>query len=632
MCGIAGIVNLDKAAASPEILSAMGSALAHRGPDDSGFFTDRNIGLAHRRLSIIDLGGGHQPMSNEDGSVWIVFNGEIYNYYELRDTLSGRGHEFKTISDTETIVHLYEEDGVSFLTKLNGMFALAILDLRDRKIILARDRLGKKPLVWFRSGNVFAFASELQALKKHPSMPRELDRAAMHDYFSLQYIPAPATIYKGVCKLPPASVLELDTESGEMSVSRYWRIDFQDKVSGSRAAAAEKLRELLTDSVRKRMIADVPVGFLLSGGLDSAVTLGVAASAAEGRELSAFTARFDSALYDESDAARKTAETVRRRSGEEVKEFQKTVNCDDFDTVRKLVRHFGEPYSDASMLPACLVCAFAREHVTVALSGDGADELFGGYNRYQVMKLFRLAGILPQSGRKALSAALSKCLPPKTEERTLSGKLQRLCASLPLGGPERYFRLINRFDEELKASLRGPAWDGDTIRDSQFFFNEVFADCGATDFTEKFMEADIMSYLPGDILPKMDIASMLNSLEVRSPFLDYRVAEFAASLPPEWKLHGLSRKHIVKEAFLDMVHPDVLRAGKKGFGVPLAQWFRGGWNSIWKEHVLGGGAVKLGLINNDAAERLITAHEKNLADNSYVLWSLLILELFLDSE
>ena len=629
MCGIAGIINLNGKPVPEDILIRMNNAQAHRGPDDHGILIDRNVGLAHRRLSIIDLSQGHQPLGNEDGRIQIVFNGEIYNCLELRRGLEQQGHIFKTHCDTEVIVHLYEEYGAACTGKLAGMFAFAIYDSVHRKMLFARDRLGKKPLFYFKNSECFLFSSELGGMKMHPAMPSELNLQAIHDYLSLQYIPCPDTVFKGVCKLPPAHYMELDLENGRTVLERYWRADYSAKTDLSFEDAVIKLRKLLFTAVERRLMSDVPLGAFLSGGLDSSIITGIMSRLSK-QPVKTFTIGFNDPKYDERNYARAAAEAINRQADCPLEYHEKVVDQNDFPVLEKLVDHYGEPYSDASMLPTFLLSKFTREKVTVALSGDGADEVFAGYERYLLIKYSQMLDVIPASLRTVFFGSLRKFLNNGAGERTLSGRLNRTLRIAASSGEHRYLDIINRFKEPLKKQLYGARFDNFSPMDTYEIFKAASKQVTAAGAVEKVMETDLYTYLPGDILTKVDIASMACSLEVRSPFLDHEVVEFAASLPLEYKQRGTSRKHILKEAFKDMLTPELLNRNKRGFGVPLASWFRGSWKSILQERLLEGRLIKEEFFRKDAVSKMLESHCSSRADFSYPLWSLLLLELFLE--
>lgn len=630
MCGISGIFNINGQPVSTGILAKMNDSQLHRGPDAEGIWTGQNAGLAHRRLSIIDLSEGAQPMCNEDGTVYVTYNGEIYNHREIRKELEKKGHIFKTACDTEIIVHLYEECGKECVTYLNGMFAFAVYDTKKRSLFLARDRMGQKPLVYFKKKTatgaiIFAFSSELQSLKAHPEMPHEMNAQALHNYFSLQYIPFPQTIYKGVKKLPPAHILEISEHDPEVRISQYWQCLYDKKCHLSFDDAAAKLRSLTEDAVHKRLMSDVPLGAFLSGGIDSTITVALMRKFSL-LPIKTFTIGFEEGQYDERKFAVIAAGAL------DTEHHEKIVNPADFEVLEKLVKHYGEPYSDASMLPTFLLSQFTREHVTVALSGDGADELFAGYYRYLVMKYARFADLVPSTMRKVIMAILLQAMPPKTEERSFSGRLRRICEVISSPSNRRYLDMISRFPESAKKSIYSEDFAALGLEDTQNYFDALDHSLTAKNKVERVMETDLYSYLPGDILTKVDIASMANSLEVRSPFMDHRIAEFAASLPLDYKQKGSNRKYILTEAFHDIIPKQLQERQKMGFGVPIARWFREEWKDIARERILDGKAVKSGFFKRENVEKMLVQHCRMKADNSYPLWALLIFEIWFSED
>ncbi|MCK5843895.1 MAG: asparagine synthase (glutamine-hydrolyzing) [Victivallales bacterium] len=627
MCGIAGIFNLDAAPVDESVLRGMRDALVHRGPDGEGLWIDGGAGLAHRRLSIIDLDSGAQPMGNEDGTIQVTFNGEIYNHVELREWLEAKGHVFKTSCDTEVILHLYEEMGSECVTRLEGMFAFAVFDASQRELLLARDRLGQKPLVCFLSGSgpsaVFAFASELQALAKHPLMPKTLDPQALHDYLSLQYVPAPATIYESVRKLPPGHILRISRDDPTPKVSRYWRCDgFGEDLRISYEDACGRLRELMENAVKKRLMSDVPLGSFLSGGIDSTIIVGLMRKFSL-LPVKTFTIGFLEDAYDERSYAKLAADHLC------VEHTAKVANPADFAVLEKLVSHYGEPYCDASMIPTYFLSEFTREHVTVALSGDGADELFGGYYRYLVMKFARFANVLPLAARRHLADLLARFAPSFPEERSNTGKFSRLLDAFAARPETRLLDLTNRFPERMKNSFYTEEFAKFAAADTGRLFERLHSECRSHDSAERSMETDLTTYLPGDILTKVDIASMAVSLEVRSPFMDHKVVEFAASLPIRYKIKGTTKKRILRDTFKDFI-PEAIRGREKmGFGVPIAAWLRGDWGGIAKERLLDGAVAASGYFKRDIMERMLKEHSENVADHSYRLWALLVLDIWL---
>jgi asparagine synthase (glutamine-hydrolysing) len=632
MCGIAGIINNSDTRVE-ELIHNMTDAIWYRGPDDSGYLIDENVALGHRRLSIIDLENGHQPMYNSDKTIAVVFNGEIYNHNELRSELEKNGFSFETRCDTEVIVKLYEKYGKDCVEKLNGMFAFCIYDLRRGKLLLARDRMGQKPLFYYHNGKQLIFASALRALKQHPDISREYNYQSMHDYLSLQYIPSPHTIYQRVFKLPPAHLMEFDISAGTMKVEAYWSVDFSDAAKTNKLSfnnAKMQLRELLTKSVKRRLMSDVPYGAFLSGGLDSSIITGIMMELCD-HPVKAFTIGFNEEKYDERAYAEKVVQNFNKNSKIPLEYYVKVINPQDFEIVKKMVRHCGEPYSDASILPTYFLSEFTRKHVTVALSGDGADELFAGYERYLLMRYSKYSDLMPLFLRKIFFGLPAKLMSNKGD-RSFVGRLQRTLRSAAVETDERYISIINRFNEILKSTLYGERFADFNFCPSADVISSVYNNTSGNHRIEKIMETDINTYLPGDILTKIDVASMASSLEVRSPFMDHEVVEFAASLPLKFKQRRVSRKHILKQAFSDMIPSEVLNRGKKGFGVPLHTWFRGPWREQLQGHLLEGQLVKGDFFRKEAMESLLTDHFNKKNDHSYPLWSLLILELFLEQE
>ena len=618
MCGIAGYFQTDGTPALPRHLRAMADAMIKRGPDGEGVFTDGPLGLAHRRLSIIDLEGGAQPMTTADGSLTVVFNGEIFNYRELRAELEKAGKfTFRTKSDTEVIPALYRAEGEDFVRRLNGFFAFALYDREKRKLLLARDRFGVKPLFYFQDGTRFAFASTLNALKTLPGFDRsDLSMESIAEFLAFQYIPGNATVYRNVFRLDPGSLMTLQLDDGSIRTRPFVSHGDRKTTSLSYEEARQHLRELVTDAVERRLNADVPLGVFLSGGLDSAIVCGTAATLMK-EPLECFSIGFADPAYDESALARQSADFIQSYAKVPVRLHTKEADPCDFRLLSEMAREFGEPYADASLLPESLLCRFTRETVTTVVSGDGADELFGGYDRYRAMNFFHRAP-LPRPLCRALASLL-----PSGGERTIRGRLKRFltAASLPPGERYRFIMthgaapLLERSSMPclLEGVRRPHAWD------------EL-----APDGNRSPWETDVRTYLPGDVLCKVDVCSMAASLEVRSPFLDFRVADFAASMPFSWKIRGGRRKRILADAFADLIPPDLIRRKKRGFGVPVASWFRGEWNTPLREHLFSG--VLDDLIRKETSAELLRAHETGEQDLSYWLFSLLMLELFLEND
>ncbi len=628
MCAITGIINFEPAVPEEKIIREMTEAVIHRGPDDSGFFADESVQFGHRRLAVIDVDGGKQPMFNESGDVVVILNGEIYNYRELRIELESKGHLFSSESDTEVIVHLYEEMGRQFVPLLNGMFAFALYDMRKRVVLLGRDRLGQKPLFYFRNSRNLVFASELAALKRHPDMPQELDINAVSDYLSLQYIPGASTVYRNVRRLAPGCTLECHLDEKTETQRSYWHAVYTFKSTElSFEDAAAELRRRVENAVERRLVSDVPLGVFLSGGVDSSIITSITARKLGGLPCKAFSIGFAERKYDERAQARRIVSWLSERNLN-MEHYEKQVDPCDFELLRKLCSHFGEPYADASMLPTSLLCKFARERVTVALSGDGADELFGGYERYRAMRLFSTVSMAPVKLRQFVFGTMQRLL-PDSGERTFFGRTRRFFKLLGNTTPDRaYFDLLDRAPRDVKRRLFKAKAPEIYRHDSSEVFRRAFRTLSGENEHELCSELDIMTYLPGDILPKVDITSMASALEVRSPFLDREVAEFAARLPWEYKQYKGERKRILKEAFKDIVPQEVFERPKRGFGVPLAAWLRTSWKEQAYETLFNGKLVST-CADEGVLMQIWKQHQNKIHDWSYLLWSLLVLELFL---
>jgi len=631
MCGICGILyEGDDNRVDPALLESMSLCLKHRGPDDSGIYVspDGKVGLGHRRLSIIDLAGGHQPMANEDGSVRIVFNGEIYNFPELRRRLIESGHRFATNSDTEVIVHLYEEHGDDCVQHLRGMFAFAIWDERRSRLLLARDRLGKKPLCWHHRDGRFIFASGIEPIVMHPGVSRAVSDAAIDLFLAYQYVPHPHTIFQDVHKLPPGHLLIC--EKGRASVRRYWQPEL--KIDGPRSVDdwCEELRARLTDAVRMRLISDVPLGAFLSGGIDSTIVVGLMAKLMK-EPVKTFSIGFADRRYDERSYARMAAE----RFGTDHREF--VVEPDALKTLPHLVHHFNEPFGDSSAIPTFHLARVTRDHVTVALTGDAGDELFLGYERYAATRLAALADKLGPLGGP-LRARLWSRLPASVEQKTRLRKLRKFAATLAYPPAERYYRIIAIFNDEEKQELYEPEFAERVGRGASLdFLAGIYDAAGTDDPVAAVAYADLSSYLPCDLLTKVDVATMSVGLEARCPFLDHEFVEFALSIPVRLKLKGMSTKHLLKRAFADLLPPEIASRGKMGFGVPISSWFRGELAPYLRGVLCGPGRRPgRGRFRPEAVRKLMEDHIAGRADNGYKLWNLLNLELwereFVDEE
>jgi len=631
MCGIAGAVwNSSLHHLEQGTFERMVDCLAHRGPDDRGVLqvaadsagelSPWRVALGHRRLSIIDLAGGHQPLSNEDGSIWIVFNGEIYNFRELRRRLEGAGHRFRTRSDTEVIVHLYEDLGVDCFAHLNGMFALAIWDGRRRQLVLARDRFGKKPLVYRHDPGRLVFASQLKSLWEIPELPRALNPQALDEYLTYQYVPHPRTIVSGYCKLPPATWAVYRDD--RLETGCFWQPDFNHQVDLSPLAARSNLRALLESAVALRLESEVPLGAFLSGGLDSSIIVGLMQRAA-GQRVRTFSIGFPVPEYDETSYARLVADHL----GTDHHEFR--VEPDAVGVLDELVWHYDEPLGDSSAIPTYYVSKLAREHVTVVLTGDGGDELFAGYSRYLATYLAGQFDRLPAPLQKLIAAPLWQRLPASGRQRSALRKLKRLLAELPLSPQSRYLQWIAIFGEARRAAL----YTDDFLarlpnHDPVQFLRDAFARTNQRDPVTATSLADLVTYLPCDLMTKVDVASMAHGLECRQPFLDYRVAEFAAALPIQFKFRRGRGKRILRETFAEFLPSAVQRRAKMGFGVPLDHWFRHELKPLVHDLLLSPSARCLEWFRAEALAELVQEHKAGRFDHSARLWTLLFLELW----
>jgi len=625
MCGICGIVTPSTEKLSLDLLQAMARTMHHRGPDDEGYQQVECASLGFQRLSIIDLSGGHQPMSNEDKTLWITFNGEIYNFQSLRKQLEATGrHRFKTTSDTEVLLHLFEEYGDDCVRHLRGMFAFAIWDTKKRRLFAARDRFGKKPFFYFQATDgTLAYASELKALRKHPACPTEIDREAIYLYLSLQYIPAPHTIYKGVNKLPAAHTLSWTAKEG-VSVRRYWDLRYDPKETVSYAEAQERLRAGLSEAVRLRMIADVPLGAFLSGGIDSSIIVALMAKQSS-QPVKTFCIGFEEEAYSELHFAREVAKMY----GTDHHEF--IVKPELIDVLPKMAWYYSEPFADSSALPSYYLTRETRKHVTVALNGDGGDENFGGYLRYRAMWLMQSWNVLPRPLRRAL-AKIGGWIPTGQAPISWSGRVQRLLEVGGLDEMPQYLRTMQYFHADEQAELWAPAHADIAKRATPpdyEMYRQTLARYTPKELLDRLMFLDLNHYLPDCLMVKMDIASMSNSLETRSPLLDHVLVEEAAQWPSRWKYVPPNySKKILKETFAKDLPALILNRGKQGFGVPIGQWFRGPLKDYLKDIILSREALSRGYFNADVLERFVQEHQTGRRDRSYGLWAILMLELW----
>lgn len=619
MCAICGVINKSDQPVSQSVLQNMTRTMHHRGPDDEGFYVEGGAGLGFQRLSIIDLSGGHQPMSNEDDSLWIVFNGEIYNFLSLRENLEKTGrHRFKTRSDTEVILHLYEEYGERCVEQLRGMFAFAIWNRKHKVLFLARDRFGKKPLVYADLPNAFLFGSELKCLLKHPDIRKDIDYSAIDHYLSYQYIPSPYTVFQQIKKLPPSHTLTL--KEGRVTLRHYWQLNYIPKTTVSFKEAGRQMVDKLREATKLRMISDVPLGAFLSGGRDSSAVVGLM-SELSSRPVKTFSIGFEEAEYSELDYARAVAKHFHTDHQEFI------VKPETIDILPKLAWHYSEPYADSSALPSYYVSKMTRQHVTVALTGDGGDETLAGYPRYQAMKFMLIWSKIPRALRKTFYQSLS-LLPDGNPPYSFIWRLKRLLR-IGLDDPRTlYLDTLCYFHEEQKASLYTPFMKEQSLQAfAPDYINSLLKIGKSFPGIDAFLYTDLRSYLPECLMVKMDIASMANSLETRSPFLDHEFVELVAKFPPSWKLHGLTHpKYIFDKTFKGWLPDQVITRGKQGFGIPMAKWFRGNLKGYLESTLLSPKALSRGLFEKSAIERLLAENASQKKDHSYRLWALLMLE------
>jgi asparagine synthase (glutamine-hydrolysing) len=615
MCGIAGFADIQprqgSLPADGSRMKAMCDVMRHRGPDDEGMHVAPGIAIGMRRLSIIDLAGGHQPIQNEDRSVSVVFNGEIYNHRALRDALEAAGHRFSTSSDTETIVHGYEEWGEGVFDRLRGMFAIAIWDERSRCLLLGRDRAGIKPLYYSEAGGRLYFGSEAKCLLANPDVDRSLDPAALDHYLAYLYTPRDRAIFRGILKLPPGHYLLL--RDGRVDVHRYWRLPVAESFRGSEAEALDRLEAILADAVSSHMMSDVPLGAFLSGGIDSSVVVALMTRVSQ-RPVKTFAIGFDESDFNELPHARRVAAHL----GTDHHEF--VVRPDALAILDRLIWHFDEPFGDPSAIPTWYVSEIARRHVTVALSGDGGDELFGGYDRYlphpRVATFDRVA---PGVGR-ALASMAWRVLPHGMQGKNFLRHVAR-------DAPGRYLDSVTFYHADERAALLS----GDLRRelggrDTEATFREPFARLAHLPFSAQMMAFDFETYLPGDCLTKVDRMSSAHGLESRVPLLDHVVAEFAASLPVPLKIQGERRKHLLKQLAYRLMPRELLDRPKQGFGVPLTHWFRGSMREVFGDVVGSPQARQRGYFDPGFVSRILNEHLSGRRDHAFRLWQLLVFE------
>lgn len=625
MCGICGIINHGLSAdVSEDILLRMCAEMKHRGPDDQGVYIKNSeglqVGLGHRRLSIIDLSSaGHQPMTNEDGSVWLVFNGEVYNYQELRIDLLRRSHIFQSSTDAETVIHLYEEYGEECVKYLRGMFAFALWDHTNKKLLLARDRPGKKPLLYCQMNGKFCFASEFSALLASGLVEKKIRPLSLDHYLAYGYVPAPFTIYENIFKLPPGHRLVL--EDNTVKISSYWMLDYSEKLCITEEEASQEILRLLKESVKIRMYSDVPLGAFLSGGTDSSTVVALMNEFSE-RPVKTFTIGFEDASYSELKYARKIAEKFHTDHHELI------VQPKALEVLPLLVERYGEPYADSSCIPTYHVSRETKRYVTVALNGDGGDESFAGYERYQAMIaaewLKKTPGLFQSGLRK-----FSKLIPDSVDAKNRLRRIKRFFEANFLPYHKRYEKWVGVFDETSRRLIYSSE------------FRKILPEIEAGVVLEPFLlgdrslhvldhllNTDVHTYLPNDLLVKVDITSMANSLEARSPFLDHKLMEFMARLPASYKMKWFIKKYILKKTIKGIIPKKNIHRKKMGFGIPVGEWFRHELRELLNETLLSSKSLKRGYFKPDLIQEMVHLHIMRKRDYTHQLWALLMLELW----
>jgi asparagine synthase (glutamine-hydrolysing) len=621
MCGISGIFEFDRTRiVDRDVVHRMNESLRHRGPDDEGIYVDYGIGLGHRRLSIIDVAGGHQPISNEDGTIWVLLNGEIYNYPELSRELRTRGHKFQTRSDTEVIVHLYEEHGEDCFSRLRGMFAIAIWDATQRRLVLARDRVGKKPLYYCADDSKILFASELKAIVAANAQALQMDPEAACDYFSFGYVPAPKTIYKGICKVLPAHYVVVSAEG--LRETPYWRLSFANIEQRSEQEWSEMVREQLCEATRIRLMSEVPLGAFLSGGVDSSSVVALM-SKIMNRPVTTCSIGFPEEEYNEADYARQVARQFNTEHHEDM------VAPKALEVIDKLAWHYDEPFADSSAIPTYYVSKMARQHVTVALGGDGGDETFAGYRRY----LFdhrenQLRNMVPAGVRRTIFGPLGQWYPGLAWAPRIF-RAKATFQSLSRSPLEGYFNSVSIFRPDEKAALFTKDFKY-RLRgyDSLDVFRKYYEEADTADPLSRIQYVDIKTYLPDDILTKVDRASMAVSLELRAPLLDHKLMEMAAAMPSGLKLRGTTGKYIFKKSFESILPNNILYRPKQGFAVPLDRWFRRDLKELAYTAIM---KSEDGILNRDYLSEIWKQHQSGTFDRSAYLWSVLMFRKWQDS-
>ncbi len=636
MCGITGILHADPSRPIDRaLLERMNAVITHRGPDSDGFYVRGNLGLAMRRLAIVDLTTGDQPIPNEDQTVWIVFNGEIFNYPELRPRLEKLGHSFRTNTDTEAIVHLYEQYGPDCVDHLRGQFAFAIWDEREQRLLLARDRLGQKPLYYTQHNGSFYFGSELKCLLQIPGLPRRVHLPAIHHYLTLMYIPDPWTAFEGIYKLPPAHRLVIQNREPNTqlpnypipNIEKYWDLPYEPKWELPENEIRARLRETITEAVRIRLMSDVPLGAHLSGGIDSSIVVGLMAGMMD-QPVKTFAIGFDEARYNETPYARQVAQ----KFGTDHHEF--ILKPDALGMLPRLIRHFDEPFADPAALPTWYLAEMTRRHVTVALNGDGGDEAFAGYQRYFGDLYVDLYRWIPAPLRQGVLDRLIAMLPAQADrpmEQSYAAALRGMARGAQVSHAASKVRWSTHFsadekwalyNHDMRAALNAAPSSADLLA-------ETFHAALARNRIDRTLYTDLHHYLPGALLPKVDRMTMAHALEARSPFLDHEVMEIAARLPARWKVRGQKTKWILRHLFRDLLPPNIEARGKSGFSVPLGPWFQGELYQPARELLCAADSRVQAYLRREAIERLLLENKSGRHNHGKRIWTLLCLEVWM---
>ncbi len=626
MCGICGYIHFDSAKRPSEsILKSMMDTIAYRGPDDSGAFVKDNVALGHRRLSIIDLKTGHQPMLNSDGSVVIVYNGEVYNFLELKTVLLGRGHLFKTNSDTEVVLHAYEEYGEDCVKHFNGMFALAIWDSKKKTLFLARDRFGKKPLYYASFDNQFIFGSELKAVLKHPSVTKEIDLNSLSKYLAYEYVPSPYSIFKKINKLEAGSRLSVSVNAASVNKSRYWDLSFNTQNKFDHREAAPKLIELFRESVRRRLISDVPLGVFLSGGIDSSAVVCMMAELMSPKDIKTFSIGFKEKSFDESPDARRVAEHFGTDHHEEILSPKSML-----DVLPDVLNVLDEPFADSSIIPTYLVSKFTRRHVKVALGGDGGDELFLGYPSFIAHKLDSCFGFIPSHLKKRAVNLLLRCVKPSNDYMSSYFKAKRFARGLGFPEETRHQAWIGSFTPEEQESLLIAGRSLSLGSELYGPTKECYAASRGLSPLDRAIYIYVKTYMTDDILTKVDRASMANSLEVRAPFLDTEFAEYATGIPASYKIRNFTTKWILKEALKGRLPEQIISKPKQGFAVPVAKWLKEDLAGLLRDAFNKTKIEREGIFNYAYIDGLIKDFLANREDTRKEIWALFMFEMWYD--